>query len=721
MRRYAGRMRGARTPPAGEALADAPSEVLILVLCTGRERRWEATLSCLGEVAAQTRVVLVGLSVEDGDLTGPFAQSLGDSSASSPFAVRAPAGELLAAVNELLDASRADVVFLRAGALPGPQWLSRMRRAAHSDSTIVSASALSGEAADLTVARSPFQTSPGRERRADPRAAAESVAALATRSYPRIRRPVGPAVYLRHEALDLVGPLVVDQDDLDGALAQLADRALSRGMLHVAADDVFMSRVDGIERADGLGADEEPGALRRCLATAQVAVDGLSVTIDARALGPATGGTQVYILELVLALSRLDDLHLRVVVPPDLSPQAADALATARAIDVVGYDEAARGSLARSHVVHRPQQVFSVDDVALLRLLGERIVIGQQDLIAYRNPAYHPCVEQWHAHRRVTRLALALADRVVFFSEHALSDAVDEDLIDAERAVGSGIGGERRWTRTPARAERPAAVSEDAPFVLCLGADYMHKNRPFAVVLTAALRELGCSDLLLVLAGPHVEYGSSREQERAQMASHPELDGAVIDLGAVSEAARAWLMAHARAIVYPSTYEGYGLLPSEAAEAGIPCLFAAQAALAEGFATAATIVPWDAHASARAALPLLSDGPPRDRHIALLREAVAASSWSGIAQRLREAYVEAVATPHRTSASRAWQELERERHLREVNEQLRDLRDNVGALAGPAHGGLLTEAQRRGLLRAAPRPVLRRVLLAPAALLGRRC
>jgi glycosyltransferase involved in cell wall biosynthesis len=489
---------------------------------------------------------------------------------------------------------------------------------------------------------------------------------------------------------------------------------------------------DGVAQAAGAEASVEPprdpsevdwgqdhGVLRRCLNTAQVALDGLSVTIDARALRSVFAGTQVYTIELVLALARLEDIALRVVVPPDISPEALDALEGVPAVELVSYEEAARGRLALSHVVHRPQQVFTEEDLALLRLLGRRIVIGQQDLIAYRDPAYHADRRTWQRYRHVTRLALAVADRAVFFSRHALLDAVGEDLIDEARAVESGIGGEELWARNPPRPEPPAAALREGPFLLCLGTDYQHKNRPFAIALLAALRELGGWDGSLVLAGAHAEHGSSAEDERAQLAAHPQLAGAVFDLGAVNESSRSWLLGHARAVLYPSLYEGFGLLPNEAARAGIPCLYAPQASLAEDArAAAATLVPWDARASALAVAPLLVDGPARERHVALLRKAAAERSWEQVASELRGVYEDVVASPRPASASLQWQEYES--HIREIDRQLRGLRHSVGALAAPVDGGLLSEAQGLGLVRIASRPLLRRVLLGPVGLLGRR-
>jgi hypothetical protein len=47
------------------------------------------------------------------------------------------------------------------------------------------------------------------------------------------------------------------------------------------------------------------------------------------------------------------------------------------------------------------------------------------------------------------------------------------------------------------------------------------------------------------------------------------------------------------------------------------------------------------------------------------------------------------------------------------------LQESVGGFADTADGGFLTPSERRGLLRVASRPLLRRILFAPFALSGR--
>jgi hypothetical protein len=231
-----------------------------------------------------------------------------------------------------------------------------------------------------------------------------------------------------------------------------------------------------------------------------------------------------------------------------------------------------------------------------------------------------------------------------------------------------------------------------------------------------------------VLAGAHVPYGSSRGEEEALLAEDPSLATNVVDLGPVSEAARAWLYERARAVVYPTLYEGFGLVPFEAARAGVPCLYAPQASLPELAGTdGATLVPWDADASAEAVAALLHDEAARDRHLTLLRQGIARAGWPDVVARVTESYRLAIKAPFRAAAPRAWQELEREALIAELGRSVErtyrawaDLKASV-AFAYPlaAEEGPLTRAEQRGLMRVASRAPLRRVLLSPFGALGR--
>jgi glycosyltransferase involved in cell wall biosynthesis len=182
-------------------------------------------------------------------------------------------------------------------------------------------------------------------------------------------------------------------------------------------------------------------------------------------------------------------------------------------------------------------------------------------------------------------------------------------------------------------------IPDAAEVMLCLGTDFRHKNRVFALrVLDELQRRHGWRGRL-VLAGQRVARGSSLGDEERLLVEQPALARALVSLGAVSETEKAWLLRRSRLVLYPTVYEGFGLIPFEAADHGAPCLWAAGTSLSEVLPAAeAGIVAWDPASAADRALALMRDESARERQIEAVRRAAANLRWETTADRLVEIY-----------------------------------------------------------------------------------
>ena len=81
-------------------------------------------------------------------------------------------------------------------------------------------------------------------------------------------------------------------------------------------------------------------------------------------------------------------VQLRVIVPPDAGDWALQALRSPfKGVEILRSDHI-DAETPRTQLVHRPYQIFHISDLPTLARLGERVVITQQDMIAYRNPGY---------------------------------------------------------------------------------------------------------------------------------------------------------------------------------------------------------------------------------------------------------------------------------------------------------------------------------------------
>jgi glycosyltransferase involved in cell wall biosynthesis len=701
-----------------ESLDAGRDGAVVCVLHDAREGRIQADdlAVLIAHTPAASPIVVLGLSGEEEAALSPQLIAR----------LRAYEGQSEPALGGLIDrvaraAAPVDLVLITSDCRPPVDWLSRLRDAARESDAVGTASPLG-----------PARLGSGAPAGVADEIRDAAIAASSARIRPRLQVGGPHCLYLRRTAVQLVGARSPASESPRALIEGWSAEVVAAGLVNVLADDLFVAGGLGQERAvpnDPLAAlrkldcGDESSPQRRAVAVARTADRGLTVTIDGRSLNQVGGGTQRYTLEMMLALHRFTDVSLRVVVPPDPSAPATAALSRCPEIEVISYEQAAAG-VSRSDVVHRPQQVFSEPDLTLLRMLGDRLVVTHQDLIAYHNPTYHSSPEEWQRYRRITRLALTVADRTVFFSQAAADDARAEDLVTESRWDVVGIALDAPFCDAPQPPEDPAGLTD---FVLCLGADYRHKNRPFAIRVADALRADHGWTGRLVLAGAHVEHGSSQVDERALLDGNPALNSMVVDVGGVTDEQRSWLLQNARAVIVPSVVEGFGLVPLEAASAGVPCLFAAQTSLREVVPESlASLVAWNAAASAARVIELLADGEARSRHVQRLREAADRWKWEQLAGRLEANYREAVRAPFRSAAPRAWQELERERVIAEYANAYQeldrvhiDLVAHLGDRAALARDdGLFTAAQQRGLLRVGSRAGLARVVMWPFGLVG---
>jgi hypothetical protein len=148
-------------------------------------------------------------------------------------------------------------------------------------------------------------------------------------------------------------------------------------------------------------------------------------------------------------------------------------------------------------------------------------------------------------------------------------------------------------------------------------------------------------------------------------------------------------------------YEGFGLVPFEAAAHGVPCLWTKGTALSEVLPDSlAGIDPWDLETSAAHALSLIRDATIREGALQSVREAAAALRWNTLADRLVQIYEATFAAPAGLGGLR-----ERDSGLMQ-----RGLSEDALRLVGP--GGVLPPELERPLLALASQHRLRRPVFA---------
>lgn len=171
------------------------------------------------------------------------------------------------------------------------------------------------------------------------------------------------------------------------------------------------------------------------------------------------------------------------------------------------------------------------------------------------------------AYQFIIRSAVRRARTVLTVSQYSKREIIREFRIPADKVVVTYEAGE--WSRTTGEEAPPAVALEGKlvkPFFLSVGNAYPHKNLERLIEAFALLKRAHGFDAQLVFVGK-TDYFFDRLRTFAS--THAEA-GSVVFAGFTTDAELRWLYRHARAFVFPSLAEGFGLPPLEAMQAGLP-------------------------------------------------------------------------------------------------------------------------------------------------------
>jgi glycosyltransferase involved in cell wall biosynthesis len=263
-----------------------------------------------------------------------------------------------------------------------------------------------------------------------------------------------------------------------------------------------------------------------------------------------------------------------------------------------------------------------------------RRVVTVHDLIYARFPEAHAGIRD-KGMKVLVPAAARRSDRVIADSQSTHDDLVE--LLGVPPAkidvVPLGLGQVRRGTPLPERDVRAHFDLGERRVLLSVSAKRPHKN---LLALLGALARIPSEDRpVLVLPG----YPTAYEQELRERASSLGVDGDVRFPAWVSNNELEGLWALARAFVFPSLYEGFGLPVLEAMARGVPAACSDASSLPEVAGDAALLFdPHDESVIAEALRRLLNDPALREslRTRGLAR--VAEFTWERTARLTLESY-----------------------------------------------------------------------------------
>jgi glycosyltransferase involved in cell wall biosynthesis len=267
-----------------------------------------------------------------------------------------------------------------------------------------------------------------------------------------------------------------------------------------------------------------------------------------------------------------------------------------------------------------------------------RRVVTVHDLIYARFPEAHAGMRDMGM-RVLVPLAVRRSDRVIVDSHSTERDLVELLGTPAERidVVPLGVGTVRRCEPLPERELRERLGLGGRTVVLSLSAKRPHKN---LAALIGALAQVPAERRpLLVLPG----YQTPHEAELRERARAAGVQEDVRFLGWLSGEELEGLWRVARAFVYPSLYEGFGLPVLEAMTRGVAVACSNASSLPEVAGNAAlTFDPTDERAMAGAIERLLGDPVEAERLRARGLRRAREFTWERTARMTLESYGRAV-------------------------------------------------------------------------------
>jgi glycosyltransferase involved in cell wall biosynthesis len=263
-----------------------------------------------------------------------------------------------------------------------------------------------------------------------------------------------------------------------------------------------------------------------------------------------------------------------------------------------------------------------------------RRVVTVHDLIYARFPKAHAGIRD-KGMRVLVPQAVRRSNRVIVDSQSTRDDLVELLGVSPEHidVVPLGLGRIRREAPLAEREVRARFELDERSMVLSLSAKRPHKN---LLALIGALARIASEHRpVLVLPG----YPTAHEAELRQHASALGVDNDMRFPAWVSPEELEGLWAIARAFVFPSLYEGFGLPVLEAMSRGVPVACSNASSLPEVAGDAALLFdPHDAAAIAGALRQLLEDASLCDRLRARGVDRAAQFTWERTARATLQSY-----------------------------------------------------------------------------------
>ena len=253
-------------------------------------------------------------------------------------------------------------------------------------------------------------------------------------------------------------------------------------------------------------------------------------------------------------------------------------------------------------------------------------VVTIHDILPTKHAKFYPTLKYYQ--RYVVSKVLRSCKAVICVSESTRQDLIDNFSLKGipVHVVYEGVDKKKYYPRNGKIIREKYGLND---FILYVGDTRPHKNLRRAYEAFSRIRSEG---MKFVCAGPKVSRFFPHVEKRVR---ELKLEKRVLFLDYVPDEDLPHLYSEAKALVFPSLHEGFGLPPLEAMASGTPVVVSNTSSLPEICGDAACYVdPYDTESIAEGICKVLDNRDFRDHLIAKGLERVKAFSWERSANKI---------------------------------------------------------------------------------------
>jgi GT2 family glycosyltransferase len=223
-------------------------------------------------------------------------------------------------------------------------------------------------------------------------------------------------------------------------------------------------------------------------------------------------------------------------------------------------------------VVYSPCQISEEVTMEEYKFWGRRVVIQQLDFIAYDNWKYFATVSSYNMYKNATNRTFDQADAVLYISNYVSTRAQElfRRTSKSDKVIFCGTDHFLEFSPTNFQHNR----------ILVIGAGFAHKNLMYPIQLFETLQKT-IKNPKLVFVGPKPTFGF--DSDFWALIDKKSSDSSIEYHRWLSDEELKIEIARAQLILYPTTSEGFGFIPFEAAKMKRATLFHLNTSLREFF------------------------------------------------------------------------------------------------------------------------------------------